>query len=124
MSIKDNKSITGIQVQDSISFLYQHADDTTVTVVDEDAVIECFKSISRYSRASDGKVNIEKTVVLGIGDIQSDSVAINDIDIPINKNCTKILGVYLGANKEQCEILNWKEKLTKIKTILKYLITT
>lgn len=37
----------------------------------------------------------------------------NDIEIS-EKNVMKILGIYFGKNKKECETLNWKEKVQKI----------
>lgn len=36
----------------------------------------------------------------------------NDIEIS-EKNVMKILGIYFGKNKKECETLNWKEKVQK-----------
>lgn len=54
--------------------IHQYADDTTITVRDEDSVKrvrECFKV---YGRASGAKVNMEKSVVMYIGKVNEENL--------------------------------------------------
>ena len=92
--------------------LFQHADDTTITV--QDAV---FNTVNTYCLGTGTKVNIEKSEVLCFGKASHKGLSFN-IPITVNTNCDQILGIYLGTNKYLCEKINWKIKIEKIKALI------
>ena len=108
----------GIQITHGInSIIFQHADDTTITVNDVQSVENVFNSIDIYCKATGAKVNIDKSEVLCIGNANNNDASFK-IPVSINKECVKILGVYLGPKKKMCEQLNWANKISKIKTLI------
>ncbi|KAK6178281.1 hypothetical protein SNE40_013084 [Patella caerulea] len=117
--ITNNKEIKGININPQVtSTIFQHADDSTFTVKDIASVHEVLDTTDIYSKASGGQINFNKTVILVIGPTESDHIIYSGNTINFDKNCTKILGVYLGPNKILAESLNWKEVLSKIKNVL------
>ncbi|CAC5391798.1 unnamed protein product [Mytilus coruscus] len=70
------------------------------------------------NEASGAKINRQKSEIMSLG---SGSITYSELDkLQIQKceNVTKVLGIYVGKDKELCELLNWKDKIKKIKTIL------
>ena len=104
--IKHRHENAGIQITNGInSIIFQHADDTTITVNDVKSVENVFNSIDIYCKATGAKVNIDKSEVLCIGNANNNDASFK-IPVSINKEGFKILGVYLGPNKQMCEQLN------------------
>ena len=116
--IKNQQNIKGIRINPDInSLLFQHADDTTITVQDAQSVEAVFNTVNKYCLATGAKVNIEKSEVLCLGKASDKDLSFN-IPITVNTNCVQILGIYLGPNKYLCEKMNWKIKIEKIKAII------
>ncbi len=112
------KNIKGIRINPDInSLLFQHADDTTITVQDAQSVEAVFNTVNKYCLATGANVNIEKSEVLCLGKASDKDLSFN-IPITVNTNCVQILGIYLGPNKYLCEKMNWKIKIEKIKAII------
>lgn len=119
-ALRKNDKIQGITVpnSDKVGLAFQHADDTTVTLRNRESINETFKVFELYSAGSGAKINIEKSEIMTIG---SGCLSQNEIDeykIKVCNDCIQILGVYVGKDFERCLIMNWKEKVKKIKCIL------
>ena len=96
----------------------QLADDTTIFFENEDAIKRDLKVVKDFGKVSGLKLNIEKTegLWLGRGVNRKDNFA----GINWEKNIIKALGIHFGYDKKQVELLNWEEKIAKIKTCLTY----
>ena len=115
--IKSQPNIKGIVINDNFkSLLFQHADDTSITVQDTQSVESIFHTVNTFCLGTGAKVNIEKSEVLCKAS-QTDLTF--NIPVTLNKDCIQILGIYLGPNKELCErmiqkfkcLINlWKER--------------
>ena len=79
------------------SLLFQHADDTSITVQDTQSV-ESFFTVNKFCLGMGAKVNIEKSEVLIIGKASQIDLSFN-IPVTVNKDCLQILGIYLGPSK-------------------------
>ena len=95
----------------------QLADDTTLFFESEEAIKHGLKIIEDFGEVSGLKLNKEKTegLWLGRGTNRKDNFA----GINWQKNTVKALGVHFGYDKKQTELLNWEEKIAKIKACLK-----
>lgn len=106
-----------IPLSKSKSIMYQHADDSTITVSTLEAVDIVLDTFALYGRASGAKLNIEKSEILPLG---------RDIDLNILPKCKlhivrgviEILGIYLGPDRQKCVTLNWETKIKKIRSLL------
>lgn len=119
-AIQKNSCIKGISIPNSkrVGLVFQHADDTTLTVGNHDSIEEVFKVFDLYSEGSGAKINIEKSEILCIGTGYLNDDHISRYGLKVCNDVIQVLGVYIGRNVKECLILNWKEKLKKIKTIL------
>lgn len=120
MAIKSHTGIQGISIPFSgkESLIYQHADDTSITVANKDSIHNTFKVFEKYGKASGAKVNISKSEVLCLGKGFLDKKDLSAIPISLCNDVVQMLGIYIGKNVKQCEEMNWAEKVDKIKHIL------
>ena len=66
--IKSQPNIKGIVINDNFkSLLFQHADDTSITVQDTQSVESVFHTVNTFCLCTGAKVNIEKSEVLCLG---------------------------------------------------------
>ena len=119
-AIVNNADIRGIcleEKQNTEALIFQHADDTTIFVENAESVKQVFKIFQEYSSASGSKVNFEKSEILTFG--RSSNFQIGSCDIQFNKpDCTKILGLHIGSNKNLCQQENWAKIVTSCKNVL------
>ena len=95
--IKSQPNIKGIVINDNFkSLLFQHADDTSITVQDTQSVESVFHTVNTFCLGTGEKVNIEKSEVLCKAS-QTDLTF--NIPVTLNKDCIQILGIYLGPFK-------------------------
>ena len=110
--------IKGIPIphSDVTSVSFQHADDITLTLGDAGSVENALKIVNKYCRASNARVNLEKTELLYVG---NNSVYTSVGGIRLKRDCLKILGVYLGPDQRLIGTLNWQDLTEVIKRTLK-----
>lgn len=102
-----------------MSLIYQHADDTTLTLGDKNSICKTMDVFDRYGKASGSKVNKSKSEILCIGTAKISLAEQEHIGLKYCEDCVQVLGVYVGKNKNMCDELNWKDKVKKIKAITK-----
>jgi len=114
-----HSTLKGINIKQSpmTSLIYQHADDTTLTLADKESVVQSFKLFDIYGKASGAKVNVEKSEVLIIND-SVNSLSHLNLPFDVKSDFLEILGVALGIDKNKCEHINWKKKIEKIDCIM------
>ncbi len=99
ISIRNNTKITGITVGETEIKLSQLADDTTVFVSDVDSVKNTLHCLQDFYMLSGLKLNIEKTVAMGIGSLQGlrpeDTLGLSWTDGPITT-----LGVTISSDPD------------------------
>ena len=116
--IRSNENIKGVQISDHIhSLIYQHADDTTLTVSSKDSVTNVFRCLEYYCEGTGSKVNLHKSEILVLGNQNQNNLSL-DIPVKVNFECIEVLGLYFGTNKEMCESLNWVKKINKLQSLL------
>ena len=69
--IRANPNINGIQIPLSFesSKIYQHADDTTVTVRDKASIAIIHNTINLLAKASNARINREKSEILKLNSL-------------------------------------------------------
>lgn len=120
LKIKEDKE-EGLEINvgsDKKEYLHitQLADDTTLILKNEEAVLNSLEKVRNFGKISGLKINLDKTegLWLGGGKNRGDNLA----GINWDKNVIKALGVFFGYSKRETEIKNWHSKLDKIKLIL------
>lgn len=119
-AIRNNANITGVNIPNSSnsSLIFQHADDTTLTLCDKNSINESLLVFENYGKASGSKVNMSKSEVMCVGKGNLNVLEQKQLQLKYCEGCIQVLGVYLGTNVKQCELLNWKDKVLKIKVII------
>lgn len=97
------------------SLIYQHADDTTITIRNESSVFNSLELFDVYSKASGGEINYNKTQIMALGtSVVSQQIARK---LTVQDDHIEILGVCVGKNKLICEQKNWDNKCLGIRRI-------
>lgn len=102
LTIVENKEIAGFKTQYMTKEikLIQHADDATLPLRDKQSLKAALKCINSFGTISGMSLNIDKTECMLLGDLKGTENTIHGIKI--NFDCTKVLGTYIGHNKEKC----------------------
>ncbi|CAC5416070.1 unnamed protein product [Mytilus coruscus] len=118
--ISNNCNISGINIpmSEKVCKMFQHADDTTVTVSDKKSIDEVFNVFQLYGKCSGAKMNRQKSEIMPIGKGCMTENEQNCHGLKICENEILLLGVYIGKNEHVCNELNWRGKLNKIKMLL------
>ncbi len=116
--LKRSLSSSSVLVSPSCrSLLFQHADDTSVTVNNSRAVCDTFRCLDLYSSGSGSKVNLEKSEVLLLGSAKHQHLDLH-LPVQVKRDAVEVLGIHLGPDKKLCETLNWTKKVSSIKSLL------
>ena len=116
IEIKEDKE-DGIEFANSDGKEYLHitqlADDATLILRNENAVINTLNKVKLFGKMSGLEVNMDKIegLWLGTGQNRMDNFA----GINWHKYQIKALGVWFGYNKKEVETHNWQLKLENIK---------
>lgn len=115
-----NCNISGIKIPNSTeeALIFQHADDTTLTVSDKCSVDEVFKVFNCYEKSSGAKINRQKSEILPIGTGCISDCEKKRFGLQICDNYILLLGVFIGKDQNTCDSLNWHDKVVKIKRLL------
>jgi exonuclease III len=118
-ALKANVNITGIHIPCSnrTSLIYQHADDTTLTVSNKVSIVESFKVLDDYGKASGAKVNKSKSEIMCIGSGYLHQRDLDLFGVTICDQVLQLLGVYIGKCQHVCDELNWRELVKKTKQL-------
>lgn len=119
-AIQKNDQIHGIAIPNTQNFglVFQHADDTTLTMANRESINEVFKVFELYSVGSGAKINKDKSEIMSIGTGVLTNREIDMYGVKECKDVIQILGVYVGKNLDLCYNMNWKDKIKKLKCIL------
>ena len=117
LNIRSNPCITGLSIPGSqapLSLISQYADDTSLIVDSDDAILAVFDTYSRFEAASGAKLNVFKSKGLLLGAWS------NRRDPPVQLEWTseniKVLGVYVGPG--DLEEANWRPRITAVENVL------
>lgn len=115
--LRSRGDIRGVSIPGSETkcLIFQHADDTTITVTDRKSVKPVLDCANLYGKASNARINADKCEILPLCVETNDNIIEG---LPVCKDAVCILGVYLGPNKTLCMEKNWSDKVNKIKKIV------
>lgn len=112
------KRIKGIKIAEmgEEQKIYQYADDTTLILKDIGSVTKAMEIIKKYCEGSGAKVNMEKTVVMRIGNACILPEAFNFK----NQQEMKILGILMGENEKRVNEIMWDEIIGRMERRLEW----
>jgi hypothetical protein len=116
---RNNKNTKGFQIKidkktHSIK-ISQLADDTTLCCTSKEEIYLAFNEIETFGSFSALLMNKNKTVGIWVGKLKHSKDEIEVIKW--SEKPIKASGVYCGNNKEECEKLNWENKIDKMNTL-------
>ena len=117
-NIEKCKTVKGFKTKQGNEIkMLSYADDTTCFITKKDSLYKIFDILALHEKASEAKVNSEKTEILLLGnwkDKPPDFKKYNDCI----KNEVKILGCIFTAEKKVTSKRNWEIKVEKITTAI------
>ena len=119
-TIRQNKNIKGIKINEQEVKISQYADDTTLILDRSPASLTTsLQILDFFSEISGLRLNSKKTEALWIGaNIRNETHLRPDKDFKQVKDKVKALGVWLSTNPKTTIEANYNEKLTKIRNSL------
>ncbi len=116
IKIRDNKNIKGIKIgQDEIKISLL-ADDITLLLNDNKSINITLSTLNNFHQCAGLKINIDKTFAKYIGKLKDSDYfphGLSWIKTPIYT-----LGIHIVESEEDNYILNFKQKINNLKTIL------
>ena len=114
-SIRENKDIKGIIVNNTTYKISQLADDTTLCIRDQLSLKHAFDPIEQFGICSGFKVNKSKTGLIALNEnLKKDK----NLHASWHKGPFKTLGVRFTNNNEEMFNLNFRDILPHIKQVL------
>ena len=118
--IEGNKEIEGMKTKSGKEIkIMSYADDTTLVVRSEKSIDVIFKQYDIYARASEAKINREKTEILRLGKWRKQMPKEEKYKEYVKREI-KILGATFHEERKENEVVNWKKKEEKALKIIKY----
>jgi len=118
LEINNNAGIKGIKINEHVHKDLEYADDMSIAITSLESLEVVFDVLARYEKATNSKINIDKTEALWVGAWR------NRTDKPKglkwSSSVVKSLGVYIGNNREEAGIRGFEEIKESIKNKLKY----
>ena len=118
--LRNNNNIKGIEIKLNGKthklIISQLADDTTLFLKSKEEILNALNIIEIFGSFSGLKLNKNKTEGIWIGKLKHCKDKIDNIsfkDKPV-----KVLGLYFGINRKECDKLNWETKLEKAKNLM------
>lgn len=112
-SIREDKEIKGIYINDQETKLVQHADDTTSLLKNKDSVNKLLNKIKLFTKISGLKLNEIKTELMWLGTLKDSREKIGEVE---PKKTVKVLGITMGHNEQEIISANLEQKLKEIST--------
>ena len=126
--IRKNKKIRGFRykmknLEQLEHKIVQYADDTNVCITNMSSLEELFKTLTKYEKATNAKINKDKTEALWVGKWRGRTD--KPFDLKWKCNSVKFTGIYVGnkvgaSGTKQLSELNFAEQIEKIKNKIKY----
>ena len=117
-AIRKIEFISGIKLHDSHIKISQYADDATIFLSNEQELDECIKTINEFGHHSGMSLNMSKCEGLWLRNLKNRQFNCRLKGIKWPTTPIKCLGIYVGHNKDECDRLNWTNKITKLKHVL------
>lgn len=112
VSVHKNPAISGLSIPrvPDLSVFSLYADDTSVVVTSDEAIVAVFETYDLFEKASGAKINPDKCEGLSLGSWRHRL----DAPVAICWNCVKIkvLGVFIGPG--DLEEANWRPRINAV----------
>ena len=112
-AIRNDKSINGIQVDNTEYKVMQYADDLTVCVKDIKSVKNVINLINDFTKCAGPKLNMKKCRGIWLGTLKDLGFRLYNGILWTGKP-VKCLGIYIGHDTDKCNYLNWNKKLEQV----------
>lgn len=110
--IKQDANIEGIRSPSgNTDKIFQYADDTTITVQNEESLDLVIKHLHTYGLASGAKINFSKSEIMYCGEAARTPSRWTFREVG---DTIKVLGVHLGKQQEAARDETWKNTVSKI----------
>lgn len=114
--IREDPSITGIQIAGSEINLIQYADDTTCVLDGVQSANHLLNLLDKFTMVSGLKLNVTKSQAMWLGSMRNSNHKPLNVQWPTDP--IKALGVYFSYNDNAAENMNFVPKLKQVKTLL------
>ena len=104
VQIKRSKNIKGLKLSKHESVILQYADDTTLTLCDQQSITYALEEVSYFSSVSGLKVNAMKSHGIWLRSIFDNPKIFAGIEF--SDGYIKCLGIYIGKDKNMCKQKN------------------
>jgi hypothetical protein len=119
--IKDDESISGLEIGPFCYKILQFADDTALVLKNVQSLKNCLDIIDKFYKCSGLKLNKTKTIVTALGDINLVNITnqLNEIALTLCNDSFKYLGIWFDNDEMIMEYKNFRHRLEKIRNLLK-----
>ena len=119
-AIRENKNIKGILVNQNEIKISQYADDMTLILDGSKSSLEAsLKILDKFGAVSGLRLNDKKTEALWIGsNTGKDQIIFSERNFKWPKYKVKSLGVWISVDPEATIMLNYNERLAKVRNVL------
>ena len=118
LEISKNERIIGFKHGNDEYKNSDYADDLSCLVTDQNSIEEPFETLNKFGKATNSKVNVDKTKAIWVGNWKQNE------DIPNNLKWTNVmvknLGIYIGNNRKEIDKSSFLEAKDKIKDKLTF----
>ena len=120
-AMKNDPNINGIKIDHSEFLLSQYADDSSLLLdEDENSLKQSLYILEKFSECSGLRANLDKTEAIWIGSkVHSQEKMLPNVKLHWNYTGKfKLLGIKFDIFQENKTLINFEEKIEKIKTLL------
>ncbi len=115
IKLRDNQNIKGFQCGDREIKTSMYADDASLLLSNLESMKHAIDTVNDFSKVAGPKLNKDKTEGILLGPLKN---TIRDFEtIQFTNNAVRVLGIYLGHDKNECENKNWHEKINKMNKV-------
>ncbi len=115
IKIRQNPNINGFQCGCKEIKTSMYADDASLLLSNLESMKYAIDTVNEFSRVAGPILNKEKTEGILLGPLKN---TINKYEtIKFSNEAIRVLGIYLGHNKNECNEKNWKEKINKMNKV-------
>jgi len=112
----NDEKIEGFNFGNNTHKVSQYADDSTLLLSNDVALVFALQCVDRFCAVSGMKLNIDKTEGIWMGPYKTNPSWFQGIRF--TQNPVRCLGIYIGHDVEACYRENWISKINKLKNSL------
>ena len=116
IEIREANDINGIKFIKNSTKLAQYADDTTLTLENEQSVIHALERVKKFGTNSGLELNVDKCEGIWLGALKHNPNIFEGVKF--SKCPVKCLGIYVGTDQTECEKWNWEKNISEIEKLL------